>query len=55
MRTADEAPRGQSEDDLAKQLFSDQTAFKQEENRRWALTANHWDLPIHVVDLDALE
>ena len=21
--------------------------------RRWELTANHWDLPIHVVILDA--
>ena len=53
VRTADEAPAGQSEGEVAKQLFPDQAAFKQEENRRWELTANHWDLPIHVVDLNA--
>ena len=29
--------------------------FKQEENRRWDPTSNHWDLPIHVVNLDAAE
>jgi hypothetical protein len=55
VRTADEAPRGQSEDEIAKQLFPNQAAFKQEENRRWELTANHWDLPIHVVDPGASE
>jgi hypothetical protein len=55
VRSSYEAPSGQSEDEIAKQLFPDQAAFKLEENRRWELTANHWDLPIHVVDLDAAE
>lgn len=49
-RTSHEAPPGQSEGEVAKQLFPDQTAFKRDENRRWELTANHWDLPIHRVD-----
>ena len=50
-RASYEAPAGQSEDDIAKQLFPDQAAFHRDENRRWELTANHWDLPIHEVDL----
>jgi hypothetical protein len=55
VRTSYDAPAGQSEDEVAKQLFPDQATFKREENRRWELTANHWDLPIHVVDPDAAE
>ncbi|CAN5460187.1 hypothetical protein BH10ACI4_BH10ACI4_04910 [soil metagenome] len=53
-RAAD-APPGQSESEVAKQLFPDQAAFRQAENRRWELTTNHWDLPIHVVNLKAAE
>ncbi|HEY1985803.1 MAG TPA: hypothetical protein VGG85_10355 [Terracidiphilus sp.] len=49
VRAAADAPAGQSEDEIAKQLFPDQATFKREENRRWELTANHWDLPIHQV------
>ena len=52
VRASYDAPPGQSEDEVAKVLFPDQATFKQEENRRWELTANHWDLPIHVVSLD---
>lgn len=55
VRASYDAPRGQSEDEVARQLFPDQATFKQEENRRWALTSNHWDLPIRVVNLDAAE
>ncbi len=55
IRTAEDAPPGQSEAEIAKQLFPDQEAFKREENRRWELTANHWDLPIHVVQPNAEE
>ncbi len=55
VRTSEDAPPGQSEDEVAKQLFPDQATFKKEENRRWELTANHWDLPIHVVNLDKSE
>lgn len=53
VRASTDAPPGQSEGEIAKQLFPDQAKFKREENRRWELTTNHWDLPIHVVDLDA--
>jgi hypothetical protein len=53
VRAFADAPPGQSESEVAKQLFSDQASFKREENRRWELTTNHWDLPIHVVNLDA--
>ena len=53
VRTAYEPPPGQSESEVAKQLFPDQTAFNRDENRRWELTANHWDLPIHVVAVTA--
>ena len=53
-RAAD-APPGQSESEVAKQLFPDQAAFHKAEDRRWELTTNHWDLPIHVVNLKAAE
>ena len=50
VRASEDAPPGQSEAEIAKQLFPDQEAFNREENRRWELTTNHWDLPIHQVD-----
>jgi hypothetical protein len=53
VRASADAPPGQSEGEVGKQLFPDQAAFKHDENRRWELTTNHWDLPIHVVKLDA--
>jgi hypothetical protein len=53
VRASADAPPGQSEGEVAKQLFPDQTTYKREENRRWELTTNHWDLPIHVVNLSA--
>ncbi len=53
VRASHDAPPGQSESDVAKVLFPDQATFKREENRRWELTTNHWDLPIHLVDVDA--
>lgn len=49
-RASHDAPPGQSEGEVAKQLFSDEAAFHHAENRRWELTTNHWDLPIHEVD-----
>jgi hypothetical protein len=55
VRASEDAPPGQSEAEIAKQLFPDQEAFNREENRRWELTTNHWDLPIHVVKVDAVE
>jgi hypothetical protein len=52
VRASQDAPPGQSESEVAKQLFPDQEVFTKDENRRWELTTNHWDLPIHVVKLD---
>jgi hypothetical protein len=55
VRASADAPPGQSEGEVAKQLFPDQARFKSEENRRWELTLNHSDLPIHLVNLDGPE
>lgn len=55
VRASADAPSGQSEGEVAKQLFPDQEAYRREENRRWELTTNHWDLPIHVVTLSAAD
>jgi hypothetical protein len=55
VRSSQDASPGQSESEVAKQLFSDQGAFTRDENRRWELTTNHWDLPIHLVKLDGSE
>jgi hypothetical protein len=55
VRAAEDAPPGQSEAEVAKQLFPDHEAFTREENRRWELTTNHWDLPIHIVNVDAAD
>ena len=38
------------EEEIARQLFPDEAARKRDENRRWELTVNHWDLPIFQVD-----
>lgn len=54
-RSSHDAPPGQSEADLARQLFPDQDAFHRDESRRWELTVNHWDLPIYQVDINASE
>lgn len=51
VRASADAPKGQSEGEVAKELFPDQATYKREENRRWELTTNHWDLPIHIVNL----
>jgi hypothetical protein len=55
VRASEDPPPGQSEADIARQLFPDQGTFVREENRRWELTTNHWDLPIHVVKADAAD
>ena len=36
--------------EVEKQLFPDQAEMKRGENRRWALTEAHYDLPIHTID-----
>jgi hypothetical protein len=41
--------------EVEKSLFPDAELRKKEENRRWELTANHWDLPIRDVDPHAVE
>ncbi len=38
------------EEEIAHALFPDSATRKREENRRWELTANHWDLPVYQVD-----
>jgi len=38
------------EEEIATALFKDAATRKREENRRWELTENHWDLPIYQVD-----
>jgi hypothetical protein len=38
---------------IIKQLYPDQIAYKQEEQRRFEILDAHWDLPIKDVDLDA--
>jgi hypothetical protein len=38
------------EGEVDKALFPDQAAEAKEDQRRWELTLNHWDLPIRVVD-----
>jgi hypothetical protein len=55
IRTSHDAPHGQSESDVAKQLFPDQQTFRRDELRRWELTTNHWDLPIYQVNPNSTE
>jgi hypothetical protein len=54
-RASHDAPSGESEDEIARQLFPDLATFHREEDRRWELTTNHWDLPIHQVDPNGSE
>ena len=43
---------GFSEDNLSRQLYSDQETFKKEEQRRFEILLGHWDVTIVNVDLD---
>jgi hypothetical protein len=36
-------------------LFPDRKSLQKAESRRWELTANHWDLPIHEIDPHAVD
>ena len=36
--------------EVEKELFPEMLTFRKEENRRWELTTNHWDMPIHIAD-----
>lgn len=38
------------EAEVEKALFPDAAARQREEDRRWELILNHWDLPIHEID-----
>ena len=38
------------EGEITNQLFPDAATRKKDEQRRWELTTNHWDLPIYQVD-----
>jgi hypothetical protein len=33
--------------EVERRPFPDSAAFNKDEDRRWELTVNHWDLPIH--------
>ncbi len=39
-----------NEDKVAAELFPDKAAMDREDQRRWELTVNHWDLPIREID-----
>lgn len=54
VKATPDAPPGQSEVELARQLFPDQATYQREESRRWELTTNHWDLPIHIVKIEGI-
>ena len=43
------------EGEVQHQLFPDTAALNREEDRRWELTVNHWDLPIHQIDPHAAQ
>ena len=43
-------PASLHEDEVTRSMFPDTKTLKREENRRWELTENHWDLPIYQVD-----
>jgi hypothetical protein len=43
---------GFSEEDVSRQLFTDQETFKKEEQRRFEMLIGHWDIPITDVELD---
>jgi hypothetical protein len=38
------------EGEVIHELFPDKSSLQKEENRRWELTTNHYDLPVHTVD-----
>ncbi|MEI9996971.1 MAG: hypothetical protein WDM91_20420 [Rhizomicrobium sp.] len=38
------------EREVQRRLFPDETVLEREEQRRWELTLNHWDLPIREID-----
>jgi hypothetical protein len=38
------------EGEVERQLFPDRATLAKDEQRRWELTLNHWDLPIHEID-----
>jgi hypothetical protein len=38
------------EGEVERALFPDRDGEARDEQRRWELTLNHWDLPIHVID-----
>ena len=37
-------------DDVEAKLFPDAAPREREEQKRWDLTVNHWDLPVHQID-----
>jgi hypothetical protein len=41
------------EEEVRKQLYPDQDAFRREESRRFEILDSHWDVVVDAVDLDA--
>jgi hypothetical protein len=41
----------EAEEDIKRQLFPDQEAFGQEEQRRFEILLAHWDVPVQDVEL----
>lgn len=48
----DNAPQGQSEEELIRKLFPDQATYQKEEQRRFEILDAHWDVPLNAVALD---
>ena len=40
------------EEEITKQLYPDQAAFRREEQRRFEILDAHWDVPLNEIDLD---
>jgi hypothetical protein len=51
-RDADAAHDPSYQEEVKKQLFSDQDAYRTEESRRFEILESHWDVVVDVVDLD---
>ena len=43
---------GFNEDEIKRQLFSDQETFRKEEQKRFKILLAHWDVPIVDVELE---
>jgi hypothetical protein len=49
----DDFKGGQTEEEIVRKLYPDQTKFRNEEKRRFEILEAHWDVPLNALDLDA--